>query len=347
MKICLAFTITFFLCIACRAETTLHILNWEGYISPGLIGQWQKHSGTKLKQSYIDNDEQRDRIVAANTGAFDVVVVDGISSKTFGDHKLFATVNVENVPNLKNTGTQWTEYCGPGRAMPYLWGTIGILYRKDKFPGVPESWQDLIKPDEKLRKRIGMLEDSTDTLAPALLLAEKDPLTSNPEDLRVAFNLLKEQVPYVETYQYIISHEQTGPERQHLYMALGYSGDQRTLNEIAGEEIWDFVIPREGTLLWIDCMAVMANSEKQVLAFDFLNFLSDAKISAANAEELYVAPANNRAVLLLSESMRQDKTVFPTDSVMKKSVPYQHLNNENLMLRYRITSALLKLHETQ
>ncbi|GAA3968499.1 spermidine/putrescine ABC transporter substrate-binding protein [Allohahella marinimesophila] len=330
-----------------RAEATLRILIWEDFIAPELLQAWTKQTSIPVTLAYFDSDEERDSIIAERKARFDLVVVDGLSSLAFGKRDLFAGISEAEVPNLRHIDSRFSPLCKAGTGVPYLWGTLGLVYRSDKI-SAPDSWQDLMKPDKALQGHIGMIDDYADTFVPPLLLLGEDINSDDPAVLKSAFEMLKTQLPAVVTYEYPVTYLQT-EKGQDLYLAMGYSGDQHILNEYTDGEHWAYTIPEEGSVTWVDCMAIPQNSESPDVARAFINFLNDPANAALNSEALGVATANLSAKALISPEMLADPSVFPRAKSGGALAfhGYRAVTRESLNLRKRITRALVKMHETQ
>ena len=128
-------------------------------------------------------------------------------------------------------------------------------------------------------------------------------------------------------------------------MALAYSGDVHALNQ-GKPGPWRYTIPKEGTALWVDCLAVLAHSAHQEAALAFVHFLQQPYIAALNATDVGTATTSEAAYALLDDAMRHDRTLYPTGLTLADSESYQPLSPANLQVRERIIEAL-RHHETQ
>lgn len=346
-NILLSFLVTSVLVSPAHSET-LRLLNWEEYLSPDVEKQWEKNTGNQIESVYFDNDQKRDEILlnAANH-IIDIAVVDEIVSERFGQDGRLLELNEQLVPNLKHIGEFWRQRCSK-YAIPYFWGTLGIVYRSDKVTTPPDSWRDIVQPATELKGHIGMMDDYTDMLAPAIFMNGHKLNTEDQAELKQAFEILKQQTPDVLTYDYVITFVSSDPKADELHMALGYGGDQYILNDRVGQEgLWKYVIPKEGTALWADCLAVPSNSKNIEKALDFLNYLSAPAVSAKNAEDLYYATPNESAMKHVSEKYKNDGEIFPDKSILDQSDLYEKMTNSNIEQRLRITNAIKNIHESQ
>lgn len=338
----------FSLAISLPAQAdTLRLLNWDDYLSEHVLTQWQA-SGHDIESVLIDNDETRDAVLLNSAdNLIDLAVIDETVSKQFGNEGRLVEVSEANVPSLAHVEPFWRERCG-NYAVPYLWGTLGIAYRADKVTPAPTSWHDLLQPDDALKGHIGMMDDHVDMLAPALFANGHSLNSENEAELKQAFATLRQQAPHILTYEYPITYLGNSPNAGQLHMAMVYGGDQYSMNLKTGPKIqWKYVVPEEGTILWVDCIAVTTSSDNQVLALEFLDFINRPAIAAQSAEDLYFATPNAAAKPLLSDAFRQNSEVFPADDIIRRSQLYRELSRDNVQLRLRITNAVINIYESR
>lgn len=330
------------------ATETLTLLNWEEYLSEAVIERWHAETGVALQQIYFDSGDKRDEILAKPDHRIDVVVAGKISSDRFGSRNLFELISDAELPKLRNVSQRWRDSCG-AYSVPYLWGTLGIVYRTDRIAEAPQSWAALLKPAKRDAPHIIMMEDHEDILAAPLIYQQHSINTSDNNELRAAFELLQAQSGEVLTYRYVITSLRSQRYLEQADMALAYSGDQQALNDVEGMEgkPWRYVVPKEGTLLWVDCLSISANSPNKALAYRFLNFISDPAIAALNAAELGVATPNAAAQALLPDSIRLDQSIYPPEEVLKRSQVYDIQPVEASQTRRRIISALINAHDAR
>jgi len=328
---------------------SLRILNWEDYLHPKVIEAWEHETNVQIEEVYFDSDEVRDEILNdASSGNIDIAVVDEAVSELFGEKGKIAKLDEANISNLRHIDPFWKKACGQ-YTVPYMWGTLGIGYRSDKVKQPPISWQALLEPDQAMQGHIGMLDDYRDMLAPALFVLGHSLNTDNENELKAAFEYLKQQAPAVLTYEYAITlansqHEDFGQ----LHMALLYGGDQHVINEITGKPgLWKYAVPHEGTILWVDCMAAIQDSPRKEIAVQFIDFLNRPDIAALNAESLGFGTPNKSAVRHMSDAYRSDQAVFPSQDILDRSQQYTVLDKNNIVLRKRITGAIRQIHESR
>lgn len=325
-------------CSAVTYSVELVFYNWEDYIAESVLQKFEQETGHTVKTVIYDRDKERDEVLASTGGkGFDLVIVDSISTQILGKNNILSPINESR---YKQIDSRWQESCG-NFGLPYMWGTVGIVYRADILEKPPTSWKDLLQPAPMSQGKVGMHIDPVDTLIPALKLMGESLNEETPQNLKVAYELLKKQSAAVATYEYIISYvsAENGESHEPLHMALAYSGDHYTLNG-DDEEPWEYVVPSEGTGLWVDCLGIPSASENKEAAIAFVEFINRADIAAENSLELWVATPNREALKLLDEDVLQDETLFPSAEVMSKSEIYRILSNKSVSQRNRIVYSL-------
>lgn len=327
-----------------KAET-LNLLIWEKYISPKILDRWTAETGITVRQIYFDNGDERDRLLADPNSDIDLAVMNENVTSLYSRNGKLMEVSDKSVPSVKNSVPRWRARCA-GYALPYFWGTLGIVYRADKIATPPTSWNDLLKPLKELSGHIAMQTGYDDLLTPALILGGSKVSSRDPSELKKAFERLAAQAPSVKTYDYVITSAQNATYGKDIYMALAYSGDQFVLSDSTAFP-WKYVLPKEGSVLWVDCLGVNANSKRRDDAMRFLNFINEPDVAAENAIYLSLPTTNAAAIPLLPESMRNDPQIFPPQDVVSTSQFYEEYPASVVQLRKRIVSALTSIHDAQ
>lgn len=340
-------SITVLAATAPAGATTLNLLIWESYIDEQILVDWLAETGIEVHQTFYDSGDARDEILADPNSNIDVVVTNENGAKLYGNRGVIMAVDTANVPTLKDFEESWLKRCG-GYGAPYLWGTMGILYRSDKIATAPTSWADIMKPAESLRGHIAMYDDHAEAFVAPLALLGKSVNANDNETLKAAFELMKAQVPYVLTYDYVVTSIQNADKGPNIYMALGYSGDQYTLNDKVGTPgLWRYAVPKEGTLSWLDCITVSARSQNKELALKLVDYISNARNGARNAVKLNMPTASTAALALLPEDVRSNPEIYAAPEVLAKSQFQEELTVQSVQARRRIISSLAQLSDAR
>ncbi|MFC3073500.1 polyamine ABC transporter substrate-binding protein [Shinella pollutisoli] len=327
-----------------RAET-LNLLIWEKYISDNVLKRWTEETGITVRQIFFDNGDDRDRLLADPNSDIDLAILNENITGLYSRQGMLVEVSERTVPSARHSVARWRERCF-GYGIPYFWGTLGIVYRADKVETAPVSWADLLAPPKSLAGHVAMVSTYDDLLTPPLIMAGKSASTENEEELKAAFEMLKAQAPSVGTYTYIVTSSQDAAIGDDLHMALAYSGDQFTLSDVTSHP-WKYVLPKEGSVLWVDCLGANANSPRRDLAVKFLDFINQPDVAAQNALDLSMPTANASAIPLLPAEMRDDREIFPAEETVAASQFYKEYPASVIQLRKRIVSAVMSIHDTQ
>nr|VVV03215.1 Spermidine/putrescine-binding periplasmic protein [Aliivibrio wodanis] len=329
-------------CFALPTEKTLTILNWEDYLSQQVIDKWYLETGVKIEQVLFDNDEKRDHIL--NTGAgIDIVIIDEVSGHHFMKQKMLASWSPGTISNSKYIEELWLNQCSDN-SIPYFWGTLGLAYRSSKIAR-PTSWKNILYPNDELYSRIMMMDDTSDLLLPSLFIRNASISTVTTHTLKDIYNELKQQSKFVHSYNYPISYFIGNPNDNNIYITMAYSGDEETLNKKSSFSDWKFITPKEGTIVWVDCLSVLESSKNKELAFRFINFLQRPDIALLNTLDLKNNPTNasvSKQLLLLNDNWGAS---LPTSKVMNLSQEYTYEDINNKYIRKRITESIIKYHE--
>ena len=168
-----------------------------------------------------------------------------------------------------------------------------------------------------------MLKSSRDILGMALKSLGHSANTSDRKTIREAGRLLEAQRPFVRSYEYISLNEKSALVSGDVWASLAYSGDALMVQE--HHEDIAYVVPEEGSNIWVDYLAVLQASPRKDLAFQFINFLNRPEIAARNAEYVYYATPNVAARQFVSDEYATDAVIHPTASVIERSEVYRKL----------------------
>ncbi|MFZ3408044.1 ABC transporter substrate-binding protein [Vibrio chagasii] len=317
----------------------IYLYNWDEFLSESVIEKLNDTYGIALKQQYFSDESIRDEVLLSERrGAFELVVIESMKLKALAKQNLFHNLSGMQQSLANNFDSRWVDGCGD-YGIPYAWGTSGILYRSDKVD-TPNSWKAILDPEAENSGRISMYYEPTDLVSTALLLNQFEPFTNNEQELRVAYKTLQTQKPHLESNEYVVDYIHQPERLAYIDLAYGYSGDSYILNEVDPEASWAYIVPQEGTTLWLECIAAINNGELSEQAATILSFLSQPEIAAQNAMDSWFATPNSKAKALTSQEYQNDPELFPSQEVLERSYLYQPLEPNSLQIRNRIVDSL-------
>ncbi len=275
MKIILSFFLFLVHGVGITTAKELILLNWEGYMDPKLIQQFEEREGIQVKQLFFNDEHERLEILVKQAQIpVDLVMVGRITVKKYVQFGWLEPIGVSNVPNLQYIANRWRKAAPQifDYAVPYMYGFTGIVFRNDKIQQIA-SLKQLFQPPELLRGKIHMMRDARSLVGLALLSLGYSYNSENPAEIKQAHQLLKQQRPFVGFYGDMDSRN---PEEKlytgEVWIGMAYNGAGSRW--IKNKNI-SWVIPQEGTQLWMDNLVVMKRGNNKESAYKFLNFLNE------------------------------------------------------------------------
>ncbi|MBF0342538.1 MAG: spermidine/putrescine ABC transporter substrate-binding protein [Magnetococcales bacterium] len=298
----------------------LVLLNWPDYMDPALLKRFEEERGVHVRTVDFETDETRDELLSRTQGkGFDLFVVSGERVEGYVKRNWLAPLRLTDVPNLKLVAPRWLDAYPALRdhAAPLLWGTLGIAYRRDLVANPPATWKELLQPPESLRGRIIMVKESVDLMGMAMKGLGHSWNHHEESAIEAARLLLMQQKPWVRAYGYPSVDKKSALVTGEAWVATVYNGDALTLKGL--EERVEYLVPAEGSTLWVDCLVVSASSQRKADAYAFIQFLHEPAHGAQLAGHLHFATVNQGAEALLPEEHRNNPIIYPPAAVLAGS----------------------------
>jgi spermidine/putrescine transport system substrate-binding protein len=300
-----------------QAAGTVNFYNWDTYIGETTLEDFTKATGTEVQYDlFADNDELFAKLKNGNPG-YDLIVPTNDYVERMIVAKLIEPLDHSKIPNMANIDKAFLDPAfDPGRkfSMPYMWGSIGIGYRKSKVEGVPDSWADLYTSD-KYAGKIAMLGSGDVVFQMAMKLMGKSLNDWTDENIAAAEAMVIAQKDKIVAF---------APDNgQDLLLAgeadvvMEWNGD--ILQAMEEDDDLGFVIPKEGGLLWEDTLCVPVGAPNPEGAHTLINFLLDAEVGKDLAEFIYYATPNAAAKALTSEEYQTNPAIFPPADAVANS----------------------------
>ena len=298
----------------------LAVLTWEEYIDPEIIEEFEAAHGVRVRFVHYQDDQDRDERLEANgTRGFDLVLVNEQALMIYRKKGWIAPLSLDEMPNLAHIDPTWFERypVAHGYTAPYFWGTTGIIYRRDMLPHPLTGWKDLFDPPFALRGKLQMPRDQKELVGPALQALGYSMYSDRLVEYDEARRLLLRQQPYVRHYGTPVLSGDALIVQGEVAAAVTYSGDAMMLQE--QNENLEYVIPKEGSSLWMDFFIVMMSSSQKELAYRLLDYLNEPEVAARNAEYVYYATPNLTAKQHVSSEYLENPMIFPDAEVLARS----------------------------
>ena len=313
--------------IGCSSRETLNVLNWGDYIDPDLIKQFETENNVKVRYSTMASNEEMLVKLRAPDSVYDLCFPSDYIIEKLIQEDLLAPLNKANIPNRANIGDRFwaaTESFDPGNvySIPYMWGTVGILYDTTKVDEPVDSWAILW--NEKYAGQVVMYDSVRDSIAVALLSLGYDMNTRSETEVQEAQEALSWQKKNV-LQGYGTDEIKTDMINGKTTLAVVYSGD--AVYAMDESENLAYAVPKEGSNLWFDNIIIPKTSKNKELAEKFINFLCDAEVAAQNTEYICYSTPNDAAFELLPDEMKESETYNPPTDVWERCEIFHDLGD--------------------
>jgi spermidine/putrescine transport system substrate-binding protein len=315
-------------------EKKLNLFNWDTYIGEHSLADFQKATGIEVKMDlFADNDELFAKLKGGNPG-YDVIVPTNDNLERMIKAGMVQALDHSKIPNMANIDKPFQDAAfDPGRkfSIPYMWGTLGIGYRKSKITEPVDSWKILLDSD-KYAGKISVLGDAQNVIGCALKYLGYSFNSTDAGELKKAEDLLTAQKKNIKVF---------APDNGQDLLASGevdacmeYNGD--IIQVMAEDEDLAFALPTEGSLLWQDTMAIPTGAPHPMNAHAFLNFVLDAQAGKHIAETIRYATPNAAAKALMDADYTSNPAIFPPAEIVAKCEPGLYLGEEATKVRDEI-----------
>jgi len=317
-KLCLIVVIltTIFITVTgCGKEEkeVLNVLNYDIYIDKSLLNQFEIENNVTIKYDTYSTPEEMYIKAKAGASNYDLIISSEYMIERMISEGMVNKLDFDNIPNYQYIDEQFKNQpydANDEYAVPYFWGTLGILYNKNTVDVTSNSWNILW--DNKYDQKIIMMDSQRDSFAVALKLLGYSLNTTDEKELDEAKELLLKQKPLVMAYitdgapDIMISEEAD--------MALVWSGE--AVSAMTENENLGFIIPKEGSNIWIDAMFIPSNAKNQPLAEKFIDFLCTKDATLRNIDEIWYSTVHTEAIKEVDEELLNNNAFnIPQESI--------------------------------
>lgn len=312
---------------ACRragGRRVVNFFNWSNYIGKDTLPNFTKRTGVDVRYDLFADEEEMFAKLRAGARGYDLIVVGDYLIPRFRNLNLIDAVPAGVLKNQGNLAARFrrTTFDPDETTVPYLWGTTGIAYNRKSLKKAPTSWWDLWDP--KYKDRVSMLDNVRDCIAVAMQLLKIPQTTRDPEDFKKIRDLLVKQKPLVK--QYSSSSYLNSLVAGEIDLAMTWSGD--LFQAARDNPDLDYVIPKEGTYMWVDCLALMRGSRHREDTLRLIDYLLEPQVAADNANFVRYASPNEKAWPLADPVLRKDPRVYPPKKQMDALMLHHVLDPE-------------------
>ena len=309
-------------------DNQLIVYNWGEYLDPDVIPMFEKKTGIQVVYEEYETNEIMYPKIQSGAIAYDVVCPSDYMIQRMIENDLLAEIDFDNIPNIKNIGATYLEQSrqfDPENkySVPYCWGTVGILYNKTMVKEPIDSWSVLW--DETYKDNILMQDSVRDAFAVALKYIGASLNSTDLNELEAAKQLLIEQKPLVQAY--VIDQVRDKMIGNEAAIGVIYSGEA-IYTQMENPDL-EYVIPKEGSNLWIDSWVIPKNAKHKENAEAFINFLCRPEIAKMNFDYITYSTPNTAARELIEDPAIRNSTIaFPEAQELEHCETFRFLGDK-------------------
>lgn len=309
-------------------EQVVYVYNWGEYIDTEVIKLFEKETGIKVVYNEFEQNEDMYPIIKTGAVKYDVVCPSDYMIQKMIKEDMLAELNYDNIPNHSNIDEIYLksaqEFDPDNKySVPYCWGTVGILYNKTMVEEPVDSWGILF--DEKYAGDILMIDSVRDAFMIALTYLGYDQNSTVEAQLEEAKELLKSQYNLVQAY--VIDQVRDKMISEDAALGVIYSGE--AIYTKRENENLEYVVPKEGSNVWIDGWVIPKNAENKENAEKWINFMCREDIALKNFEYItYSTPNKAARELIEDEDIKNSEVAFPSEEVLKRCNTFHYLGEE-------------------
>lgn len=288
------------------------VYNWGDYIDPEVNKMFTQETGIKVVYSDYANNEEMYSKVESGTVSYDVLFPSEYMIEKMINKDMLAKLDLSKISNYEKIDERFkslpydpnNEY-----AVPYMWGTMGIVYNKTIVNEPVDSWN--VMWDEKYAKQIFMYDSERDSIMVALKKLGYSMNTRDEKELEEAKAELIKQAPLVLAY--VGDEGKNKMINGEAALMLAWAGDAMLM--ISENPDLEYVIPKEGSNYFVDSMVIPKNAAHMEEAYEYINFLCRPDIAAKNAEYIGYSTPISEARELLPEEVKNSEVAYPSENI--------------------------------
>ena len=325
---------------ASASAEELTVFNWFDYIDPAVIDLFEEETGITVKYVNFTTNEEMYTKLEAGAGTYDVIFPSEYMIERMIAHDMLEELDLSAMPNFANVMDRLKDPSyDPGNrfSVPYMWGTLGYLYNTEMVDEELTSWSALF--DEKYAGNVIMMNSMRDSIGLALKYLGYSMNTRNEAELNEAKDLLIKQKQDKIQCGYLLDETKDKMVGGEAAIGVVYSGDAQYAVE--KNENLVYVVPEEGSNIWVDGMCIPKGSKNVEGAMKFIDFLCREDIAAMNFDYIYYCSPIQAVVDGLDEEEAAQSTINPSEDVVSRCEYFNDVEDvmslyENVWMEIRL-----------
>ncbi len=296
----------------------LHLFTWSQYTDNQLLKTFSTQTGIKvLADVYDANEVMLAKLQASSGGTYSLIYPSDYMVKKMVNKGLLKKINSERLVGLDNLFPRFKnpEYDqNNSYSIPMSWGTTGFIYNSEKIQTPPQDWNYLWENQERLSKRMTLLNDAREVIGGVLKMLGYSYNSQNEKHIEAAYKKLK-------ILKYDVAAFSTDAWRNQimsgdLVLAMCYSSDAYQITRENPK--LKYITPKSGSSLWTDTIAIPTTTSNIDGAYEWINFMLKPEVAERMSQRLGVATPNSAGFELLPQKIQNNPTLFPPEDVLAK-----------------------------
>lgn len=323
-----------------KSDVELTVFNWYDYIDPAVLDLFEEETGISVKYVNFTTNEEMYTKLEAGAGTYDVIFPSEYMIERMIKNDMLEELDTASMPNFQNLieRLQSPDYDPENKySVAYMWGTLGILYNTEMVDEEITSWGALF--DEKYAGNVIMMNSMRDTVGIALKYLGYSMNTREEAELTAAKDLLVEQKQKKIECGYLLDETKDKMVGGEAAIGVVYSGDAQYA--IEKNESLRYVVPEEGSNIWVDGMCIPKGSKNVEAAQQFIDFMCRPDIAQMNFDYIYYCSPIRQVVEGLSEEDAANETINPSEEISARCEFFNDVSDcmelyENVWMEVRL-----------
>lgn len=300
-----------------KADDELYIYTQYGYTDEDLLNRFTKETGIRAVADVFDaNEAMLARLQAGGGAAYSIIYPSEYMVQKMVELGMLTSLDFSKVTGMDRLFPRFLnpEYDPNNQhSLPVSWGTTGLIYNSKKLKEVPQDWSYLWENQQQLSKRMTLLNDIREVMGATLRMLGYSYNSTDPEQIKEAYEKLRILKPDIASFTTDTWRDQV--LSGDLLIAMCYSSDA---NEVIKENPdLQYILPKSGSSLWIDTIAIPKTAPNPEAAYAWINFMLQPDVAGQICDRLSFATANKAAFNQLSPELQNNQSLFPPESLLE------------------------------
>lgn len=308
----------------------VNVLNWGEYISdgqdgtPDVVKEFEDQYGIKVNYKTCSDNETLYSTLSGGGSNYDVIVPSDYMISRLIKEGMLEKLDFDKIQNFSDIDTKFVnpkydptnEY-----SVPYMWGTVGIIYNTKMVHEKITSWSALF--DKKYAGQVLMINNPRDAIGLALKYLGYSYNTTDKTQIQEATDLLIKQKEDGIVQAYVMDEIFDKLEGGEAAIGVYYAGDYLTMLE--NNPDLAFVIPSEGSNYFVDAMCIPKGAGNKENGEKFINFMCSTNVGKANCDAIGYSTPLKSVKAALDPKIRENPVAYPSDEVLSKCEQFINL----------------------